>query len=442
MSPSPSLSAPGQHKKIGFPTATTLVIANMIGTGVFTSLGFQAFDIKQPLALLLLWVIGGLLALCGGFCYAELGSSLPRSGGEYHYLSRLLHPRVGFLSGWVSATIGFSAPIALAGMAFGLYVYGAFPLLSPRILATIIVLVVTGVHLFELRIGGKFQFAVTLTEIVLIGVFIMCGIFLTPHPVALQLFPTKAHLSLVLSPAFAVSLIYVSYAYSGWNCSTYLAGEIKNPSSNIPRSILTGTGVVLLLYVLLNYVFLRSTPISGLAGQVQVGLIAAVNIFGPVGGRVMGLFIALCLVSSISSMIIAGPRILKVMGEDYPKLSIFSRESARGIPWIAILTQSAIALLLLWTSTFEKVLVFVGFTLALFTCLSVIGVFVLRVRKIAPAGVYKTTGFPLTPVLFLGLNIWMIIYLLMKRAGPSLAGLGILLIGIIVYHLIQRSPAK
>jgi APA family basic amino acid/polyamine antiporter len=141
-------------------------------------------------------------------------------------------------------------------------------------------------------------------------------------------------------------------------------------------------------------------------------------------------------------MVIAGPRILKVMGEDYPRLSVFSRENSRGIPWIAILTQSAIALLLLWTSTFEKVLTFVGFTLALFTCLSVIGVFILRVRRIALPGAYKTSGFPLTPILFLGLNFWMTWYLLKERPMESLAGLGLLVVGIIVYNFIKRSPAK
>jgi len=436
------LPAPDQHKKIGFKTATTLIIANMIGTGVFTSLGFQAADIKQPLTLLLLWVFGGLLALCGGFCYAELGSALPRSGGEYHYLMRLFHPRLGFLSGWVSATIGFSAPIALAAMAFGQYFYGSLPILSPRILATGVVVAITAVHLFELRVGSKFQVSVTIIELLLIAAFIICGIFLTPHPIAFTLLPTKASISLLRSPAFAVSLIYVSYAYSGWNCSNYLASEIRSPSRNIPRSIFTGTLIVLFLYVFLNYVFMRSTPLGALAGQVQVGLISAVNILGPAGGRVMGLFIALCLVSSISSMVIAGPRILKVMGEDYPRLSIFASQNSRGIPWIAILTQSAIALLLLWTSSFEKVLTFVGFTLAIFTCLSVLGIFVLRIRKIALPGTYKTTWFPLTPILFLGLKFWMIYYLLRERPLESLAGLGIVATGIIAFQFIQRSPVK
>jgi basic amino acid/polyamine antiporter, APA family len=443
MPESPTASAAEKNGKIGYLTATTIVIANMVGTGVFTSLGFQAAGINQPLTLLLLWVIGGLIALCGAFSYAELGSALPRSGGEYYYLSRLYHPAIGFLSGWFSSIIGFSAPMALSAMAFGHYFHGVFPAFSPVQLGTIVIFCITLVHLFEIRISGRFQFAVTLLEICLIALFVICGIFMTPASSAIQLFPTVKNMSLIFCPAFAVSLVYVSYAYSGWNGSTYLASEIRNATVNLPRSILSGTGIVIILYVLLNYVFLRSTPIGDLAGRLEIGLLSAVNIFGPLGGKIMGLFIAFCLISSISSMVLAGPRILKVMGEDYPRLAFFSRQNSRGIPWAAIITQAGIALLLLWTSTFEKVLTFTGFTLALFTTLTVIGVFVLRRRKFAGSTyAYKTTGYPVTPVIFLCLNIWMIVFLLKERPAESFAGLGVLAAGIIVYFLIQRRPER
>ena len=431
-----------EKRKIGFLTAATIVVANMVGTGVFTSLGFQAAGIGEPLTLLLLWVVGGLIALCGAFSYAELGSALPRSGGEYHYLSRLFHPMAGFLSGWFSAIVGFSAPMALAAMAFGNYFYGVVPVLSPSVLGTIVILCVTLVHLLELRVGGRFQFTVTLLEISLIAIFILCGIFITPAPVALHLAPTAKNISLVFSPGFAVSLVYVAYAYSGWNCSTYLASEIKDAPLNLPKSILSGTSLVIVLYVLLNYVFLRSTPIPALAGKIQVGLLSAVNIFGPVGGKIMGLCIALCLVSSVSAMAMAGPRILKVMGEDYPRLALLSRENARGIPWVAILMQAGIALVFLWTSSFEKVLSFTGFMLAIFSSMSVIGVFVLRRKMAGRSYLYKTTGYPVTPFIYLACNVWMIFYLLRDRPAMALYGLGVLVVGIIVYYFIQRRTTQ
>jgi basic amino acid/polyamine antiporter, APA family len=424
-------------RKIGLLTATSVVVANMIGTGVFTSIGFQAAGTPRPVPLLLLWILGGILALCGAFVYGELGSAFPRSGGEYNYLSRIYHPLAGFLSGWVSSTIGFAAPIALASMAFGQYFHSALPILSAKILGSLLIILITGIHCTEMRISGGFQRAVTLLEIALISLFVFCGITVTPHPVALSILPSVKDFGMIFSPAFAVSLVYVSYAYSGWNGSTYLAGEIKNPSVNVPRSIIMGTSIVLILYVLLNYIFLRSTPIENLTGKLEIGLIAAVNIFGSTSGKIMGIFISFCLVSSISSMVMAGPRILKVMGEDYPRLSFFSRVSSRGIPWIAILTQTTIAQVLLWTSTFDKILVFVGFTLTLFTTLSVVGVFFLRFRaaKTGTSYFYKTTGFPITPFLFLGLNGWMLFYLLKERPVESIAGLGIVALGIIVYFI-------
>jgi APA family basic amino acid/polyamine antiporter len=440
MSQSPATTT---RSKIGLLTATTIVVANMIGTGVFTSIGFQSAGIPRPVPLLLLWIIGGVLALCGAFAYGELGSAFPRSGGEYHYLSRIYHPLVGFLSGWVSSTIGFAAPIALASMAFGQYFHSAVPFMTTKILATMLIVIITGIHCIELRIGGGFQRIITLVEIALISVFIFCGFTITPHRIIFSLLPSAKDIGMIFCPAFAVSLVYVSYAYSGWNGSTYLAGEIKDPAANVPKSIILGTSIVLVLYVLLNFVFLRSTPIAALSGKLEVGLIAAEHIFGVTGGKIMGIFIALCLVSTISSMVIAGPRILKVMGEDYPRLGFFSRETSRGIPWVAIITQTTIALILLWTSTFEKILVFVGFTLTLFTSISVLGVFVLRLRarKTQRGYFYKTSGYPVTPVLFLALNAWMLFYLLKVHCFESIAGLGIVALGVIVYF-ISKGPEK
>jgi basic amino acid/polyamine antiporter, APA family len=433
---------PGQaidkKRKIGFPTATAVVVSNMVGTGVFTSLGFQVLGINQALPLLLLWVIGGLLALCGGFAYGELGSTFPRSGGEYNYLTRLYHPAAGFMSGFVSATVGFAAPTALAAMAFGRYMHGVIPSFDPVILATVLILCVTVIHLFEIRIGGQFQGIATLCMASLIMAFIACGLFVS-HSVTLDFRPSAANLGLLFSPSFAVSLVYVSYAYSGWNGSTYLASEIRDPSSLVPKSILTGTAIVMVLYLLLNFVFLKSTPLGDLAGKVEVGLVSANNVFGEGGGRIMGILISLCLIAMTSSMVLAGPRVLKIMGHDYPRLSFFSRETRHGIPWVAILMQSAIALAFLWTSTFEKVLTYVGFTLALITCLSVLGIFVLRARRFDMASAYKTTGFPVTPVLFLAFNIWMLVFLLKERPVESIAGLGTLAAGFIVYLFVKVS---
>ena len=254
---------------VGLRTATFIVVANMIGTGVFTSLGFQAAAIESAFVLLGLWVVGGVYALCGALCYGELAAAMPRSGGEYHLLSRIYHPAVGFLAGWVSVTVGFAAPIAAAAIALGKYASRVFPGLSPTLTALTVAVAVSLVHLFSLRIRRGFQDLATLFKLLLISGLILSGLALAaPQPVGWA--PRPADLSEFLSAPFAVSLVYVTYSYSGWNASVYLAGEIKHPARNIPRSLLLGTLIVTALYLLLNFVFLYTTPASVLAGQIEV----------------------------------------------------------------------------------------------------------------------------------------------------------------------------
>src|SRR5713101_3997780 len=172
-----SLKESRPQRTIGFITASSIVIANIIGTGIFTSLGFQVADIQSGFPLLMLWVIGGIAALCGALCYGELSAALPRSGGEYHFLSRIYHPALGFMAGFVSATVGFAAPIALAAMAFGTYFRGVFDFGSPVLLSFVVVWVVTVFHLWNLQVGSAFQNLSTLVKLLLVGVLIAAGSF-------------------------------------------------------------------------------------------------------------------------------------------------------------------------------------------------------------------------------------------------------------------------
>jgi APA family basic amino acid/polyamine antiporter len=226
--------------KIGLYTALSIVVANMIGTGVFTSLGFQLFGTSDIAAILLLWIIGGGVAILGSFAYSELGAAIPKSGGEYRFLSDTYHPFVGFLSGWVSATIGFAAPIAAAAWALGKYLNTINPGLSAQWVGFIVILLVTIVQSTNHRIGGGFQRYATSIKIGLILVFIIVGAFATTQ-LDFSILPTAATWHDMVQPSFAVSLVYVSYAYSGWNASSYIAGEMDKPERNIPISILGGT---------------------------------------------------------------------------------------------------------------------------------------------------------------------------------------------------------
>src|ERR1700736_4557585 len=257
-------------RRVGFLTACSIVIANIIGTGIFTSLGFQLAGIQSGFALLMLWIIGGIAALCGALCYGELSAALPRSGGEYHFLSQIYHPALGFMAGFVSATVGFAAPIALAAMAFGKYFHGVFGMGSPVLLSFAIVWIVAIFHLGNLRMGSMFQNLWTLVKIVLIGVLIGAGLFVDPKQ-PMTFLPQPGDTMSIFGAPFAVALVYVMYSYSGWNAAVYITGEIKQPEKNVPRALLFGTLVVIAIYTALNAVFLATTPANEMSGQLEVG---------------------------------------------------------------------------------------------------------------------------------------------------------------------------
>ena len=432
-------TAPNPYK-ISFVTGAAIVVANMVGTGVFTSLGFQVLGIQSNFALLMLWVVGGGIALCGAVSYAELASAMPRSGGEYHYLGRIYHPALGFLSGWVSATVGFAAPTALAALALGEYARRVWPGLNAPLLSAAVVLALALVHGFSTRAGSRFQVVVTGLKVAVLVGFIAVGL-LAGEGQPLQLVPAAADWQVLLTPAFAVSLVFVSYAYSGWNAAVYLTGEIADPQRNLSRILLSGTAVVLVLYVGLNYVFLRSTPQAALQGQLEVGYIAANSLFGPAVGRLTGAVIAALLVSTISAMVFAGPRIVQSMGEDLPALRWLAGRSRAGIPVRALGLQTVLTLAFVLKPSFKEVLVYAGFVLNLFTFLTVLGVFVLRWQQPHLPRPYRAWGYPVTPLLFLLLSGWTLLFILRDKPTESLYGLGTLMVGLVVYGLVSRKKA-
>jgi basic amino acid/polyamine antiporter, APA family len=424
-----------KDKKLGLTTTIAFVIANMIGVGVFTSLGFQLQGTHNVVAVLLIWIIGGIIALCGSLVYGELGAAMPRSGGEYHYLSKIYHPYVGFLSGWVSITVGFAGPVALASMAMGQYSSQIITFISPELIAVIILTLITFVHAYDIRFGGNFQNIFTSFKVLLICGFILCGFFFTPHLQHLSGDFKSFSFRDLLSPEFAVSLVWVSYAFSGWNASAYIAGEIKNPQRTIPRSLFISTMVVTILYLFLNFTFLLTAPVSEMVGQVDVGYISASKIFGLTGGHIMAGLISILLISSISSMIFVGPRVSQTMGEDMQLLKFLSYKSKRKIPILAIFLQSSISLVMILTATFSSVLLYAGFTLGLFTFITVLGVFIHRHKYREIERPYKTWGYPVVPLVFLSVNLWILSFLIYKNPFESLMGFLTLLSGTIFYGL-------
>ncbi|HET9856803.1 MAG TPA: amino acid permease [Chthoniobacterales bacterium] len=431
------------RRTVGFYTACGIVIANIIGTGVFTSLGFQVAEIHSGFSLLMLWVVGGIAALCGALCYGELSAALPRSGGEYHFLSEIYHPAVGFMAGFISATVGFAAPIALAAMAFGRYFNGVFNFGSPILLSFVLVWITALFHFGNLRLGSAFQNLWTLVKLLLIAALIGAGLlFVQKQP--LTFLPHANDTMSIFSGAFAVALVYVMYSYSGWNASSYIIGEVKEPERNVPRSLLVGTIVVMVAYVLLNAVFLATTPEAELSGQIEVGLISGKHIFGDQGGRIVGAIICLGLISSISSMTWIGPRVTMSMGEDHWLLRFLGRKNSEGVPANAVFVQLLIVNLLLLTRSFELVVVYIQFALLLCSLLTVIGVIVLRISRPNISRPYRVWLYPVPPIIFAAITIWMMIYLLRSKTTESVAGLGTAIAGLLLYFCAGRrvSPAR
>ena len=389
----------------------------------------------------MLWVIGGIAALCGALCYGELSAALPRSGGEYHFLSQIYHPALGFMAGFVSATVGFAAPIALAGMAFGTYFRGVFDFGAPVLLSFAIVWAVALFHLGNLRLGGVFQNLWTIVKLLLIGALITAGFIVEPKQ-GITFWPQAGDTMSIFSGAFAVALVYVMYSYSGWNASSYIIGEVKRPEKNVPRSLLAGTFIVIAAYVVLNAVFLATTPQQEMRGQIEVGLIAGKHIFGANGGRLVGAVICLGLVSTVSSMTWIGPRVTMSMGEDHWLLRLLGRKNKHGVPTNAIVLQLLIVNLLLLTQSFADVVRYTQFSLLICSLLAVIGVIVLRFTHPKITRPYRVWVYPLPPIVFSVITIWMMIYLLRSHAVESLAGVATALLGLLLYFCAAKRPSR
>jgi APA family basic amino acid/polyamine antiporter len=428
-------TAPGTVSgRVSWVTATAIVVADMVGVGVFTSLGFQVTDITSGFSLLLLWVVGGVVAICGAFCYAELAAMFPRSSGEYNFLRRIYHPAFGFVAGWLSATVGFAAPIALAAMAFGVYFKSIIPGAPPLLLGFAITWLAALVHLGGVRFGSAYHNVWTALKLVLIIVFIIAGLaFGDWQPISFM--PSAVDLTQIAGAPFAISLVFVMYSYSGWNAATYIVGELRDPIRNVPRALFTGTAIVIVLYVGLNAVFLITTPMREMAGQLDVAIVAGKHIFGNFGGRIVGALICLGLVSSISAMTWIGPRVAMTMGEDSPLLRLFSRRSKQDAPTNAILFQLLVSNLLLLTQSFEAVLDFIQFSLTFCSFFAVLGVIKMRITHPKLPRPYRAWGYPVTPIIFLSVTLFMMYYLVVNRPLQSLAGFAMMLVGLVVYYV-------
>lgn len=419
-----------QNRRIvGTHTGTAIVISAMVGTGIFTTTGLMAGMGARGGDILLAWLIGGFLALCGALCYGELGANMPESGGEYYYISRILHPSLGFLSGWVSLIVGFSAPIAAASLAMHIYIAQVFPVWPIRLMAVLTILTFSILHAYDLRLGARVQMSLVLLKIILILSFI-AGIFVAEQGIDFKIF-TSINPDFWFKSSFAVILVFVAFAYSGWNAASYIGAEIKKPDKNLPRALILGTATVTILYVLVNFAYLSAVSIEKLAGVESVANTAGVTLWGSAGGTLVSLLIAICLASTVSAMIIIGPRVYEAMAKDDLFPAILAKLNQHGVPSMAVGLQAIIASIIALTSTFGALLVYIGFTLNIFAALAVFSVF--RMRKQGNATIHVCWGYPLTPIIFLIFTVWMTVWSIKSQPISTLTGIGTLSAGYIVY---------
>ncbi len=445
-------------REIGLFSATILVIANMVGTGIFTTSGFIITELGNPQTMLLCWLLGGIFALSGALCYGELGAMFPKAGGEYVFLRESFGKGVAFLSGWISLIVGFSAPIAAAAIAFATYLFRLLPVsaagftvnlfgtniltISPvTVSAVCIIIIISTVHYHSISLGTKVQNVLTLFKVSLIIFFITAG-FVWGQGSASH-FQSSFIVNEVFQDKFAVALIFVSFAYSGWNAAAYLGGEIIRPGRNIPLSLLAGTFFVMCLYLMLNVVYIYALSATEMQGVLEVGAEAAIALFGKNTGQYFTGAIALGLLSVLSAMIMAGPRVYYAMAKDRVFFELFGKVNRlHRTPAYSIFFQAAISVIMALTASFDKLLLYIGFTLSLCATLAVVGMMKLRFTKPTLQREYKTIGYPLTPLLFIIGNLWIIYFSITSRPVTSIYGLATIGLGFLVYLCLstKRKP--
>ncbi|MCJ7582584.1 MAG: amino acid permease [Candidatus Aminicenantes bacterium] len=441
----------GLKRKLGLFPTTNIVVANMIGAGIFTTSGLLMMDLLNPVLMISLWIVGGIIALCGALAYGELGAAIPEAGGEYTFLSKLYNPILGFLSGWVSFFVGFSAPIAASALGFTEYFTRAFPgflklgifgetaevLILKKFYAILIIIIFTLIHRRGLELGAKIQNSLTILKVALIVGLVFFGFLLGKG--------NMNHFSLGSAFTFdfsgwktiGLSLMWIMFAYAGWNASAYIGSEVKNPTKNLPRSLLYGTGIVLFLYICLNFFYVYAVPPADMGGVISIGGLAVGNLFGKSFESVLSVFISFALFSSLSAFIILGPRVYYSMAKDRAFFKFAGEVHPKfGVPSKSILLQGGIAIIMVLFGTFDQLLTYMGFSLGIFPILAVIGVFKLRRTN---KSVSKLPGFPVTSLVYIVTGVSILILAYFERPVESSIAVCTVLIGIPAYFIFRKT---
>lgn len=445
----------GLLKGVGLRSATALVVANMIGAGIFTTTGFQAADLPHPGLILSLWVVGGILALCGALCFAELGAAMPEAGAEYVYVRETFGQAAGFTNAFVALLAGFSAPIAGALKSLVAYLGHFIPVFADNpnvagavglndLVAIAIGWILVAIHARGLGLGLGFNDLVTAFKVVGIVAIIVAAFAVGSGDSSNLTTVPERFETLTLADgfaAYATALIFVSFCYLGWNASAYMAAEMPDPQRQLPRSLLLGTALVTALYLLLNVVYLYGASVSELAGKVDVGVVAAEHLFGPTGVSLVTVVLSVSILASASAMTAVGPRLYYAFGKDFAPLAVLARISpTTKAPTPALVLQGIVTTMIILSGTVDQIFQYAGFTLTLFASLAVLCVIVLRIRRPEMPRPFKTWAYPITPIVFLAVNGWTMAWAIRGRPAESILGLATAVAGgILFYALRQRN---
>jgi APA family basic amino acid/polyamine antiporter len=469
-------------RSLGLWAAIAVVVSNVIGSGIFTTSGFLAQDLGDPSLLLFSWILGGVLAMAGALTYGELGARIPKAGGEYVFLREGYGPLPAFLTGWASFWAGFSAPIAAAAIAFVEHLSFFYPSLAVEseielatswadrigpghFVAIGAIVLISLIHRRTAKVGARFHVGITGVKVALISLLILGGItwgrgdvshFRSIEPIAWEgsllilggITWGRGDVSHFRSiepiawegafPGLAVGLIFVMFSFSGWNAAAYIGEEIKNPRRNLPLSLIVGTIVVGIIYMGLNAVYIYAMPIEDMKGVLRVGEMATQKLFSGTAAPFLNILFMATILGSVSAMVIAGPRVYFAMARDGLFPSAIARIHPRfKTPSTAIVLQALWASLLVLSGTFEQLVTFSTVILLIFTGWTVTSLFVIR-KKTPDFDGYRTWGYPFTPILFLSITGWSVIYTLFNRPSESLIGIGFCAVGVLAYYLLRR----
>ena len=458
--PSPSSTRPALLRQLGLVSATALVISNMIGTGIFTGTGFLAAQLGSTNLIFWIYIVGGFSAFIGAMCYAELGVNFPSSGGEYVYLTKAFGPQWGFMTGWASFFAGFSAPIAAAALAFSEYLGHFFPALretnahillgsgeytlrfgGAQAVACLLVGLFSVLNIFGLQRAAKVQNFLTALKVIVLFAFIVLGFAIGSGDSANYTQQAARDSATPIAEQFAISLVWVYVAYSGWNAATYVAEELHRPSRTLPLALGIGTVLVTGLYLALNAVFIYASPLEEMKNVEAVGSFAASHLFGPLGAGIFSGLMALSLMSTVNAMVTIGPRVYFAMARNgaFPAAAARVHPSFH-TPAVAIVAQ-AVCTMLMTLTPFPQLVLYIGMTLNIFTVMSVLSIFFFRKRE----GWHKlravSFAYPAFPVLFALVGTWMAYQGVILKPWIALATFLTLATGALVHRLRTRQQA-